>query len=96
MRLPGAHVTFTTRQGGVSVGPYESLNLGILTADDPEFVTENRRRAATQAGVEAERIAMGWQVHGADLKEWSGPPPDRAYAQPGRQGPREGGRPSHP
>ena len=45
MRLPGAHVTFTTRQGGVSVGPYESLNLGILTADDPEHVTENRRMA---------------------------------------------------
>ena len=83
MRLPGAHVTFTTRQGGVSVGPYESLNLGILTADDPEHVTENRRRAAAQAGVEAERVAMGWQVHGTDLKEWTGPPPDRAYAQPG-------------
>jgi polyphenol oxidase len=83
MRLPGAHVTFTTRQGGVSVGPYESMNLGILTADDPESVTENRRRAATQAGVEPERVAMGWQVHGTDLKEWTGPPPDRAYAQPG-------------
>ena len=83
MRLPGAEVTFTTRKGGVSVGPYESLNLGILTADDPERVTENRHRAAAQAGVEAERVAMGWQVHGTDLKEWTGPPPDRAYAQPG-------------
>src|SRR5829696_3701998 len=83
VRLPGAGVTFTTRQGGVSVGPYESLNLGILTADDPERVTENRRRAAAQAGVEPERVAMGWQVHGTALKEWTGPPPDRAYAQPG-------------
>jgi polyphenol oxidase len=83
VRLPGAQVTFTTRQGGVSEGPYDSLNLGILTADDPERVTENRRRAAGQAGVEAERMAMGWQVHGTDLKEWTGPPPDRAYAQPG-------------
>jgi polyphenol oxidase len=83
VRLPGATVTFTTRQGGVSEGPYESLNLGILTADDPERVTENRRRAAAQAEVAAERIAMGWQVHGADLKEWTGPPPDRAYAEPG-------------
>jgi YfiH family protein len=83
VRLPGADVTFTTRQGGVSEGPYESLNLGILTADDPERVTENRRRAAAQAGVAAERVAMGWQVHGTDLKEWTGPPPDRAYAQPG-------------
>ena len=82
MRLPGAHVTFTTREGGVSVGPYESLNLGILTADDPERVTENRRRAATHAGVEAERMAMGWQVHGTDLKEWTGPP-RIGVAQPG-------------
>ena len=28
-------VIFSTRQGGVSEGPYESLNLGILTDDDP-------------------------------------------------------------
>ena len=83
MRLPNARVTFTTRRGGVSDGPYESLNLGILTADDPDRVTENRRRAAADAGVDAERVAMGWQVHGTELREWTGPPADRAYAQPG-------------
>ncbi len=83
MRLPSATVTFTTRQGGVSEGPYESLNLGILTDDDPASVTENRRRAASEAGVEPERMAMGWQVHGTELREWTGPPPDRAYAEPG-------------
>lgn len=83
MRLPNASVLFSTRQGGVSEGPYTSLNLGILTSDDPARVTENRRRAAQQAGVPAERIAMGWQVHGTELREWTGPPPDRAYAQPG-------------
>jgi YfiH family protein len=83
VRLPNAHATFTTRQGGVSEGPYESLNLGILTGDDPERVTENRHRAAAQAGVEAECMAMGWQVHGTDLREWTARPPDRAYAQPG-------------
>ena len=83
MRLPGATVTFTTRQGGVSEGPYESLNLGILTDDDPASVTENRRRAASEAGVEPERMAMGWQVHGTELREWTGPPADLAYAEPG-------------
>jgi YfiH family protein len=83
VRLPGATVTFTTREGGVSDGPYESLNLGILTDDDPANVTENRRRAASEAGVEPERMAMGWQVHGTGLREWTGPPPDRAYAEPG-------------
>ena len=46
-------------------------------------MTENRHRAAAQAGVEPERMAMGWQVHGTELREWDGPPPDRAYAEPG-------------
>ena len=26
---------------------------------------------------------MGWQVHGTELREWSEPPPDRVYAEPG-------------
>ncbi len=83
MRLPRASVTFTTREGGVSEGPYESLNLGILTDDDPDRVTENRRRAALGAGVAPPRVAMGWQVHGTTLKEWDAPPRDLAYAEPG-------------
>ena len=84
MRLPNANVTFTTRQGGVSEGPYESLNLGVLTDDDPANVKENRRRAAGQADVDGDRIAMGWQVHGSDLREWTEPQPERAYSEPGR------------
>jgi purine-nucleoside/S-methyl-5'-thioadenosine phosphorylase / adenosine deaminase len=83
LELPGARAIFSTRRGGVSEGPYESLNLGILTDDDPARVTENRRRAAAEAGVEPDRMAMGWQVHGTDLREWIDPPPDRAYAEPG-------------
>ncbi|MEA2365372.1 MAG: purine-nucleoside/S-methyl-5-thioadenosine phosphorylase / adenosine deaminase [Thermoleophilaceae bacterium] len=83
MRLPNATATFTTRQGGVSEGPYESLNLGILTDDLPDRVTENRRRAAAQASVAPERMAMGWQVHGTELRDWTEPPPERAYAEPG-------------
>ena len=67
----------------MSRGPDESLNLGILTDDDPERVTENRRRAALGAGVAPPRIAMGWQVHGTELKEWDAPPTDLAYAEPG-------------
>jgi hypothetical protein len=83
VRLPNATVTFTTRRGGVSEGPYESLNLGILTDDLRERVTENRRRAAARAEVAPERIAMGWQVHGTELRDWTAPPPERAYAEPG-------------
>ena len=82
MRLPAATVTFTTRRGGVSEGPYESLNLGILTDDQPDRVLENRRIAAGLAGVDDERIAMGWQVHGTDIRDWTGIPPDPGYAHP--------------
>jgi YfiH family protein len=71
VELPAARAVFTTRRGGVSEGPYESLNLGILTDDDPQRVAENRRRALARAGIE--RFAMGHQVHGAELAEWDGP-----------------------
>jgi YfiH family protein len=81
--LPGARAFFTTRRGGVSEGPYESLNLGILTDDDPERVKQNRLRAAGAAQVDPDRVAMGWQVHGADLLEWHEPPAERAFAEPG-------------
>ena len=72
-------------RGGVSEGPYESLNLGILTDDDPERVTENRRRLATSAGLDAASVAMGWQVHGVDLREWDGPPDGGGFAEPGAE-----------
>jgi purine-nucleoside/S-methyl-5'-thioadenosine phosphorylase / adenosine deaminase len=83
LSLPSARAYFSTRRGGVSEGPYESLNLGILTDDEPERVTENRRRMARAARVAAGRVAMGWQVHGTELIEWDAPPTHRAYAEPG-------------
>src|SRR3954470_8867186 len=72
--LPGARAAFSTRHGGVSQGPYESLNLGLLTEDEPDRVRENRARLAHEAKVDPERVVMGWQVHGADVQEWDGPP----------------------
>jgi YfiH family protein len=91
--LPGARAFFSTRRGGVSEGPYESLNLGILTDDDPERVTENRSRLAGQARLEPSAIAMGWQVHGTELREWEGPPETEVagYAAPGAELPRVDG-----
>jgi YfiH family protein len=58
---------FSTRVGGVSEGPYESLNLGILTGDDPERVVENRRRLARELAIDADRARMAWQRHGRDV-----------------------------
>jgi purine-nucleoside/S-methyl-5'-thioadenosine phosphorylase / adenosine deaminase len=61
------HVAFSTRQGGVSEGPYESLNLGVLTDDSPENAQENRRRLCATVGADAERLAMNRQVHAATV-----------------------------
>jgi polyphenol oxidase len=83
--LPGARAIFSTRRGGVSEGPYESLNLGILTDDEPERVSENRRRLAREAGLKPDHVAMGWQVHGAELREWERPPPQAAFSEPGAE-----------
>jgi YfiH family protein len=66
--LPGGGVLFTTRRGGVSEGPFASLNLGLGTDDDPERVGENRERLAAQAGVARERFAHGRQVHGTEVR----------------------------
>lgn len=54
---------FFTREGGVSAGLYASLNCGYGSADDPDAVTENRRRAAARLGVEADRLSTVHQVH---------------------------------
>ncbi|MGI8597456.1 MAG: polyphenol oxidase family protein [Thermoleophilaceae bacterium] len=86
--LPGARVAFSTRRGGVSEGPYESLNLGILTDDDPGRVSENRSRLARAVGLVPERVAMGWQVHEAGVREWEAPPQDGAFAALGGSRPR--------
>ena len=62
-------VAFTTRLGGVSAGAFESLNLGILTEDDPDRVVENRRRLCEAVGADADTATMAWQVHGSAVSE---------------------------
>jgi YfiH family protein len=62
-------VAFTTRAGGVSEGDFESLNLGILTEDEPERVVENRKRLCEAVGADAETATMAWQVHGDKVTE---------------------------
>ena len=61
-------VAFSTRAGGVSEGPFASLNLGRATADEPERVDENRRRLLTELGGEVERLALNWQTHSATVR----------------------------
>ena len=73
--VEGARALFTTRRGGVSAGPFDSLNLGRKTADELEHVDENRRRVAAAVGQPWERFQYGWQVHGAALRRATGPRP---------------------
>ena len=56
-------MVFTTRLGGVSQGPYASLNLGRKSGDDVERVDTNRRIACKSIGAGAERLALNYQVH---------------------------------
>jgi YfiH family protein len=57
-------VTFTTRCGGVSEGAFASLNLGLLTEDEPARVEENRRLLCARVGADAKRLAINRQTHG--------------------------------
>lgn len=66
--FPAPHA-FTTRAGGVSVGPYASLNLGLSVPDDPGAVAENRRRVASWFGARPGRLATIHQVHGTRVVE---------------------------
>jgi YfiH family protein len=60
---PGVKAVATTRRGGVSLPPYDSLNLGANTDDDPSGVAANRQRLCERAGLpEAPRWLR--QVHG--------------------------------
>jgi purine-nucleoside/S-methyl-5'-thioadenosine phosphorylase / adenosine deaminase len=75
--LPGARILFSTRNGGVSQGPYDSLNLGLLTDDAPENVRENRRRLGEAVGHPWERFCYGRQVHGATVRRATEPPSEQ-------------------
>jgi purine-nucleoside/S-methyl-5'-thioadenosine phosphorylase / adenosine deaminase len=82
-RLPGATAAFSTRAGGASDPPFNGLNLGVFTEDEREAVVENRVRLAVALGFEPERIAIGRQVHGAELATHSGPQSPSPFAEPG-------------
>jgi len=65
--LDGARAAFSTRLGGVSETPFDSLNLGILTDDSSKAVTENRHRLAKALGFDPASVVYALQVHGTRL-----------------------------
>jgi YfiH family protein len=71
--MPGPYAAaFSTRVGGVSRSPFDTLNLGRLTGDDPECVDENRRRLCAQTGSDPELLRFGRQVHGSLVRRANG------------------------
>ncbi len=56
---------FFTRRGGVSTGPYASLNCSPSGQDAPDAVRDNRARAAQAIGADPARLVGVHQVHGA-------------------------------
>src|SRR5262249_51562135 len=62
--VPGVRHGFFTREGGVSVGIYKSLNCGVGSRDDRALVFKNRSRAMAVLGVQPGRLATPYQVHG--------------------------------
>jgi YfiH family protein len=60
----GLDAVVTTRNGGVSQGPYASLNLGFHVGDDDKAVLENRRRAAAALGADLGDMVFCNQSHG--------------------------------
>src|ERR1700748_1044634 len=58
---------FFTRLGGVSSGPYASLNCGLSQGDERDSVLANRARAARTVAVEPAALVGLMQVHGTDV-----------------------------
>lgn len=68
--LDGVQAFSTTRAGGVSIGPWSSLNLGSACGDDPAAVATNRRRLEMLLPASPKWLK---QVHGSrviHLDDW--------------------------
>ena len=58
---------FFTRLGGVSVVPFEGLNCGVLSGDDPDNVQKNSALVAEEIGIEPDHLLAPHQVHGSHV-----------------------------
>jgi hypothetical protein len=78
--VSGVRHAFFTRQGGVSMGVYDSLNAGVGSKDDKEAVQENRARAAAELGVELSHLLTCYQIHSNVAVTAEGPFAERPEA----------------
>src|ERR1700691_6175114 len=68
LEASGANAVVTARSGGVSSGPYATLNLSLSVGDDPARVLENRRRLGAAFGADPGDFVFARQVHGATVR----------------------------
>ncbi len=68
LEASGADAAVTARSGGVSPGPYATLNLSLSVGDDPVNVLENRRRLAAALDASLGDLVFARQVHGAGVR----------------------------
>ncbi len=66
-------LVFTNRRGGVSEAPYDTLNLGFKSGDDPSRVLENRLRVCGALGLDLDDWTLVRQVHSSRVMEVDGP-----------------------
>jgi len=76
---PGVIAGFSTRNGGVSRQPYNSLNLGFNTDDTSHNVEGNRSTFTRAFGLESRQLLTVSQVHGTDLLVIDAPNPDLSH-----------------
>jgi YfiH family protein len=74
--LDGIPHAITSRLGGISAGPFASLNFGYATADLEENVAANRRAVQETLGIDPERTLSGWLTHGSAVSEFHQSSPD--------------------
>ncbi|MCI2056849.1 MAG: peptidoglycan editing factor PgeF [Oscillibacter sp.] len=60
---PGIAHGFSTRLGGVSAAPFDTLNLGVGRGDDSDAVRENYWRFCACIGVDDHRVVLSKQIH---------------------------------
>ncbi|MBO8158584.1 peptidoglycan editing factor PgeF [Thermosyntropha sp.] len=60
----GVKALFSTRKGGVSKGPFSSLNVGLHVGDEEVYVLENRRKILNLLGAKLDNVVCCEQVHG--------------------------------
>ncbi|MDD4858514.1 MAG: polyphenol oxidase family protein [Candidatus Krumholzibacteria bacterium] len=64
---PGLEVFITTRPGGASAPPFESLNLGGTLGDRHETIERNRKLLLAALGISPRRLARTGQIHGSEI-----------------------------